>query len=279
MNILITGCKGFLARELTQYFSNSHNVLETDRTKLDPTNYENVKRFFDLYKVDIVIHTAVKGGKRNDRESIENFFINTRMFENLSLFSDRYKMMFNFGSGAEFDRTLEIDEVREGQINYRNPSDYYGLAKNLISKKVVYLNSNIYNLRLFGCFGQFEEPQRLIRSTYRNFSNGDDAVINRDKMMDYFYAQDVAKVIDFYIQNQNPKFPKDLNLCYNKKQSLSDIAFIIKDLTNTSQNVTIKNNNIGLSYTGSGKKLYDLGIKLCGIKKGINECLRNWNRY
>tara|TARA_R110002020_G_scaffold5922_7_gene24398 strand:- start:2138 stop:2977 length:840 start_codon:yes stop_codon:yes gene_type:complete len=279
MNILVTGCKGFLARELISYFSDSHNVIKTDRTKLDPTNYENVKWFFDLYKVDVVIHTAIKGGKRNDQDNIENFFINTRMFENLSLFSDKYKMMFNFGSGAEFDRTIEIDQTLEEQINYRYPNDYYGLAKNLISKKIVYLNSNIYNLRLFGCFGQFEEPQRLIRSTYENFLNDNDAVILRDKMMDYFYAQDVARVIDFYIKNKDRRLPKDLNLCYSTKHTLSDIAFMIKNLTNTSQGVTIKNNNLGLSYTGCGKKLHDLGIKLSGLEEGVKECLKNWNRY
>jgi len=279
MNILITGCKGFLAQELIHYFSASHNVIKTDRTKLDPTNYENVKWFFDLYKVDVVIHTAIKGGKRNDQDSIENFFTNTRMFENLSLFSDKYKMMFNFGSGAEFDRTREIDKISEEQINYRNPSDYYGLAKNLISKKIIHLNSNIYNLRLFGCFGQFEESQRLIRATHQNFLNNNNAVIFRDKVMDYFYAQDVGRVIDFYIQNEKCNLPKDLNLCYSTKHTLSDLAFIIKNLTNTFQDVTIKNNNLDAPYTGCGKKLQDLGIKLSGLEEGINECLRNWNRY
>ena len=49
-----------------------------------------------------------------------------------------YKMMFNFGSGAEFDRTREIDKISEEQINYRNPSDYYGLAKNLIFGNLEY---------------------------------------------------------------------------------------------------------------------------------------------
>ena len=65
MNILVTGCNGFLAKELISYFSNKHNIIKTDRKTLDPTNYDNVKWFFDLYAVDVIIHTAIKGGKRN----------------------------------------------------------------------------------------------------------------------------------------------------------------------------------------------------------------------
>ena len=187
MNILITGCKGFLAQELIKYFSGNHNIIKTDRKTLDPTNYENVKWFFDLYAVDIVIHTAIKGGKRNDAQDVNNFFINMQMFNNLLLFSHKYKMMFNFGSGAEFDRTKDIDCLSEQQINNRYPKDYYGLAKNLISKKINDIDSNIYNLRLFGCFGQFEEPQRLIRATYKNFLSKNSATIFQDKKMDYFY--------------------------------------------------------------------------------------------
>ena len=279
MNILITGCKGFLAQELIKYFSGNHNIIKTDRKTLDPTNYENVKWFFDLYAVDIVIHTAIKGGKRNDAQDVNNFFINMQMFNNLLLFSHKYKMMFNFGSGAEFDRTKDIDCLSEQQINNRYPKDYYGLAKNLISKKINDIDSNIYNLRLFGCFGEFEQPQRLIRATYQNFKNNKDATIFQDKKMDYFYAQDVARVIDFYIKNNNLNLPKDLNLCYKTKYKLSDIANVVKNLTNTNQSVTIENNNLSHSYTGDSERLNSLQIKLIGIEKGINECLTSWNKF
>ena len=278
MNILVTGCNGFLAKELISYFSPNHNVIKTDRKTLDPTNYENVKWFLHMYAIDVVIHTAIKGGKRNDKEDLQNFFTNIRMFENLSLFSDKYKMMFNFGSGAEFDRTLNIDNAQETLIYERMPSDYYGLAKNLISKKIISMNSNIYNLRLFGCFGQFEEPQRLIRATYKNFLSKNNTTIFQDKKMDYFYAQDVGKVIDYYIKNYNKDLPKDLNLCYKQKHKLSDIAFKLKNLTNTEQDVIIENNSPSYSYTGSGQRLNELGVELIGLQEGINECLKNWNK-
>ena len=43
MNILITGSKGFIGKELSRYFGEEHNVIATDRTTLDPTKYESVR--------------------------------------------------------------------------------------------------------------------------------------------------------------------------------------------------------------------------------------------
>jgi dTDP-4-dehydrorhamnose reductase len=43
MNVLITGGKGFLAKEMVRYFSDKkqYTLMVTDRSTLDPTDYEN----------------------------------------------------------------------------------------------------------------------------------------------------------------------------------------------------------------------------------------------
>lgn len=280
MNILITGSKGFIGKELSRYFSKEHNVIATDRTTLDPTKYESVKSFFDNNKIDVVIHAAVKGGKRGHQESIEDLYENLLMFENLSNFSNHYKAMFNFGSGAEFDRRLDIELSRESQIESRLPSDYYGLAKNLITRKISQMDSNIYNLRLFGCFGEYEEPQRLLRATYDKIVKGENPNIHNDKWMDYFYAQDVGRVIEYIINNIEKDIPKDINLCYNEKYKLSDLVYKIKYLTESNCDVIIYNNQIGsLSYTGDSTELDSLNIALMGIDIGVEKCLKSWSKY
>lgn len=280
MNILITGSKGFIGKELSRYFSKEHNVIATDRTTLDPTKYESVKSFFDNNEVDVVIHAAVKGGKRGHQESIEDLYENLLMFENLSNFSNHYKAMFNFGSGAEFDRRLDIELSKESQIESRLPSDYYGLAKNLITRKISQMDSNIYNLRLFGCFGEYEEPQRLLRATYDKIVKGENPNIHNDKWMDYFYAQDVGRVIEYIINNIEKDIPKDINLCYNEKYKLSDLVYKIKYLTESNCDVIIYNNQIGsLSYTGDSTELDSLNIALMGIDIGVEKCLKSWSKY
>jgi len=282
MNILFTGANGFLAKELVQYFSRSDlkcNLLLTDRTTLDPTDYENVKDFFNNMPVDIVIHTAVQGGKRGQFEDIDHLMNNIMMFQNLIKFSDKFKLMFNFGSGAEFDRRFDIRDRIEVDIWKSNPIDLYGLGKNLITRKIYEMDSNVYNLRLFGCFGAYEEEQRLFKTCYNNFKKGINANITQDKYMDYFYAQDVGRVIQNIIQNHDTwDIPRDINLSYKEKYKLSQYAHMIKDLTKNTEDVIIKSTDMANSYTGDSFLLDDLGIDFIGLHEGIKECLRSWNK-
>jgi len=281
MNILITGCNGFLGREMSDYFSDKAvNLMLTDRATLNPLQYDSVRKFFNSNKVDVVIHTAVKGGKRNQVDDIQTFHDNIIMFNNLASFSDRFSFMFNFGSGAEFDRNSNITLRRESEIELENPTDYYGLSKNLISRKIVTLDSNIFNLRLFGCFGRHEEPQRLFRNTLNLISLGKNPIIYQDKYMDYFYAQDVGKVIEHIMYNKEQKIPKDINLCYRKKYLLSEqVDFITDSLTESGIHVKISKTGFANSYTGNAEALYNLEIQLEGLQIGIQKCLKSWKKY
>jgi UDP-glucose 4-epimerase len=281
MNVLITGGKGFLAKEMVRYFSDKkqYTLMVTDRSTLDPTDYENVKDFFDNVTVDVVIHTAVKGGKRGHFDNTSNFFDNIAMFDNLSKFSNKFQVMFNFGSGAEFDRRFDIKNSIETDVFKSNPVDMYGLSKNLITRRIYELDTNIYNLRLFGCFGVHEEPQRLFKTCYENFAKGINANITQDKYMDYFYAQDIGRVIEYIIANHDIwEMSPDFNLCYREKYKLSEHAAMIKRLTNNTEDVIIKSNEIAYSYTGDNFLLEELNIELVGLEKGIKECLKNWSK-
>ena len=282
MNILITGGNGFLAKEMNDYFSNSekeYNIILTDRKSMDVTNYEDVKRMFETNKIDIVIHTAVQGGKRGAYENIDHFMNNFAMFQNLIKFRDQFKFMFNFGSGAEFDRRFDINNKIEINIWDQSPRDLYGLAKNLITRKIYELDSNVFNLRLFGCFGIHEESQRLFRTCYDKFSKGINAIITQDKYMDYFYAQDVGRVIENIVTNYNDyDIPRDINLSYSKKYKLSDYAGMIKDLTKNTEDVIIESENMANAYTGDSFLIEDLEINLIGLQRGMEECLKNWSK-
>ena len=276
MKVLITGCDGFLGKELTRYFSKNHTVIATNRKTLNPANLSNVSSFFKKNKVDIVVHTAVKGGKRNHEDCIEDLYKNITMFDNLASCSEHYKALFNFGSGAEFNRTKSIHLVAETDIYGSFPEDYYGLSKNLITRKINDLNSNIFNLRLYGCFGFYEEEQRLFRSMFNKVLNSQPFEIHQDKYMDYFYAQDVGKVIEHLANNLDKRLKKDYNLCYDKKYKLSELAIKIKNLTNHQQNVIINNKEMGLSYTGANNRLKDLNIDLLGLEIGMQNCFTEW---
>tara|TARA_B100000989_G_C19532158_1_gene470695 strand:- start:5270 stop:6124 length:855 start_codon:yes stop_codon:yes gene_type:complete len=280
-SILITGGKGFLARELIRYFSNSknhYNIIVTDRSTLNPTVDSQVKKLLEEIDIDFVIHTAVKGGKRNDQEKISNLFENISMFNNLSNHSDKYKLMFNFGSGAEFDRRYPIRRLTEENVYNRTPQDYYGLAKNMITRRVLELDKNIINMRLFGCFGPFEEEQRLFKATYNKLQADQQPVIFQDREMDFFYSQDVGAVIEHYILNYDKPLPKDINLCYNQKYNISDLVSQLKVLTNSPSGVIIESPGTAPAYSGHSFKLDQLKIDFKGLERGLEECLKNWNK-
>jgi dTDP-4-dehydrorhamnose reductase len=59
MKILITGGNGFVAKELSFYFSRiGHQVVSTDRNNFEPTTIQSIHNVLQDSKFDILIHTA-----------------------------------------------------------------------------------------------------------------------------------------------------------------------------------------------------------------------------
>jgi len=277
MNVLLTGCNGFIGKEIQSYFQDHKklNIIATSRQTLDVADSTAVDYFFSHYNIDFVIHTAIRGGKRGHIEGIEDVFHNLGMYNNLAKFNDKFKLMINIGSGAAFDRRKTILNTQEYMIFERNPVDYYGLSKNLITRKIN-IDDNVHNLRLFGCFGVFEETQRLIHSTFKKIETGNKIVIHQDRLMDFFYVRDLCKVIEFYFENHDQGLSKDVNMCYENKKTLKDIVFLIKDLTSATNNVILEEKAFGRSYTGDYSKLKKMNISLSGLEDGIKKCLKKW---
>jgi len=259
LNILITGKNGFIGKELTNFFSDSrHHVLATCRKTLDVTNELQVDNFFKDNEIDVVLHTAIKGGRRIDKDTYYDFMDNLNMFKNLLKHKDKYKLMISFGSGAE-TRT----------------STYYGLAKNIINKEIE-KSENIINLRLYGCFGPSEDGTRFIKNSFNRLSKNKPILIHQDKYMDYLYIEDLKKVVLHYIENYSRiELPKTLDLCYVEKVTLFEIANKIKNLTNSNVEVIINNDGCGISYVGSGSDLSALKLDLYGLQKGIKKTLKD----
>jgi len=267
MNLLITGGNGNIAKMIKQNLSNEFNIDVITRDNFDLLDYDSLKEYFKNRSYDILIHTAVVGGRRINEDSSEIVYKNLLMLENLLHFRNKFKYIFNFDSGAIYDRSTNIYNKREDELS-TVPKDFYGFSKYLIYKRI--MNDNcIYNFRIFNIFHVNEEQQRFIKSCFISKKNKQKVTIFNDKFFDFMYEDDFIKVIKYYIENINHTFlPKTINLSYKKKYKLSDIANMI---INDPDQIIVQDNIYSFNYCGDGTLLSCLPIELDGLDVSLQK--------
>ena len=273
--ILITGGRGYIARNLKPLFEvTGYEVLAPSRIELDLLNFGMLDEFLKKNKVDAIIHTAVRGGRRAKMDTFEDVLVpNLKMYEHLidaNWFN--HIPMFVFGSGAEFDRRDRIIECEE-EVMFRSwPIDPYGMSKNIISRRALADSKDIFVLRLFGCFNWDEDPSRFIKASILNLKRGLPIEVHQNKKMDYFYLDDIFTVIDYILKNPTT-VPRNLNLVYPEKVSLLDIASLIHKHMNRFKPIKLNKLGEGYDYTGNGyflDRMRNVGnLQLLGLEEGI----------
>lgn len=273
MNILVTGANGFIGSNIIKLLSNNvnFNFFKGTRSSLDLFSADNIKKYIDKNKIDSIIHCAIEGGSRLKKDDANIFYSNILIFENLYHCRNLLHKLINLASGAEFDREKDIDLINEEDIFERIPKDYYGLSKNIIAKKAL-TASNFYNLRIFGCFNENELDSRFIKTCILKSKRNETIAIHEDKIMDFFYMQDLISIIKYFLL-VNPVY-QDINLSYKNKHKLSEIAQKIITQNNSKSHIVIQNQN-GLNYNGNFKKISSLPICLEGLEKGLLTTLIN----
>ena len=268
MKILITGGNGNIAKMIRKnLLSDDYEITNLSRTDLDVLDFEQIKKYLIENTFDILVHTAILGGRRTKEENGDVTHKNLVMFENLLHFADKFKMIINFDSAAIYDRKTDILNRKESELN-TIPNDYYGFSKYNIFKRS-HQYSNVYNFRIFNIFHANEEPDRFVKSCFLAKKNGTNITIFDDKFFDFVYEDDFIKIIKFYFDNANNQIDlhKTINICYEKKYKLSDIANII--LCDESK-ITILNTN-SMNYSGNGTLLKSLSIDFIGLEDSLKK--------
>lgn len=260
--ILITGSKGFIARNIAAELSNCELFL-VDRSKLDLENSREVNIFFENKYFDAVIHTATSGGSRIKEDSSDVLYKNCIMHQNIMNNACSFNKYISFGSGAELDRRYNIDPSVELKSAF--PIDPYGMSKNFIAKSGI-LYPNFHNIRIFNVFNEDELPTRMIKANIINYINKMSITIHQDKWMDFFYMSDLCKVVKFVIDSNISQ--KIINCSYQKKYKLSSIAQIINQLSDHKVDIIVNDTSEGLNYYGD-YNLHLFDIDLYGLQMGI----------
>jgi len=271
MHILITGGNGKLASILKTSLSNLHNIESPGRAEMDMIDMESVKQYLQNKTFDIVIHTAIQGGRRTKPDTIEQVYNNLLMLENLLWFKDNFKMILNLDSGAIYNRAEDIFKRKETDI-HSIPKDYYGFSKYIIYQRSLACD-NFFNLRIFNVFHGDEEDDRFIKRCINVANNGGILEIYENKYFDFFYKDDFVSVVNHYIDNvsNKEKLFKTLNLCYEEKYTLSDIAKMIIG-NDADKQIIVHDDKREYNYCGDNSLLKSMNIKL----GDINDSFKNY---
>lgn len=252
--ILLIGATGFIGRNILPLLQEKYSVYAPTRHELNLLDYESVKGYLKSHSIDVIVQGAnpnpVKNALADRPETM--FEDSMRIFMNLYLLRDYYGKMLYFGSGAEYGKTRDITLAEETQIGLMVPSDSYGLAK-LWMNELARKSKNIYNLRIFGCYGPYDHESKFLTHVIRCCLKGETITIRQDCIFDYLQVFDLADIISLFIEKEMQYY--DYNVCTGKPVTLYDIAAKIKQQMQSPSPISIEKDGFNREYTGSNERL------------------------
>jgi GDP-L-fucose synthase len=277
MKILITGGGGFIARNLFEQLNNEYTVLSLNSKELDLLDSLKVSDFIKNNHFDVILHTATydaapKHSIKDPSKVLEN---NLKMFFNVARCNDYFGKMIYFGSGAEFVRENWIPKMREDYFDQHVPVDQYGFSKYIMTK-YAQLSSNIYNLRLFGVFGKYDDWRtRFIPNACCHAVLGLPVRINQNVFFDFVYIDDLIRIVKWFI-NSNPR-KNVYNVCTGNVNDFKTIAKKIIEISGKRLDININTDGLGKEYSGDNTLLINElnGFEFSSIDVSI-KALYDW---
>lgn len=277
MKILITGGNGFIARNLFEGLEGKDEVISRNSKELDLLDSLKVFNYIKQGKFDCVIHTATydaapEHSTKDPAKVLEN---NLKMFFNLARCKDYFGKMIYFGSGAEFSRENWVPRMKESYFDQHLPADQYGFSKYIMTKYAK-LNGSIYNLRLFGVFGKYDDWRtRFISNACCRAVLGLPIIIKQNRFFDFIYIDDLVKIVSWFISHK----PQGnvYNVCSGKTIDFKTLAEMIVKLANKKLDIVIKAAGLGREYSGDNALLLGelKGFKFSALEASLNE-LYHW---
>lgn len=254
--VLITGGSGFIGRNFKKYlqkfFEDKYVVISPTHGELDLLDLDKVVDLFHSLHVDIVIHGAFRGVRINKSLADDIVFENVTMFENIVKASSEKTLIFNIGSGAEYDKSRALCRINESEFGCCIPKDPYGYSKYLISREIESL-PNVTNLRVFGVFGPYEHSSRFPFDALSHNILKMPIVINRNVKFSYLFVDDLCKILEFFM-NSRPH-AKFLNVVPDEVVDLIEISNIVNSVSTFKSEIIVKNSSLNLEYSGSNVTL------------------------
>lgn len=253
--ILVTGASGFIGRNLIEQLE-KYDIRGISSKEIDLKDEKIVEYYLRENYFDIVIHTAnINNTRRQNVTPYESLNGNLRMFYSLERCRQYYGKMYYLGSGAEYDMQHYLPNMKEDYFDIHIPQDPYGFSKYIMSKTCEKLD-NIYDLRLFGVYGKYEEwERRFISNAICRALKGKDITIQKNVYFDYLWVDDLCDIMKWFIENE-PKHHQ-YNVCRGTKIDLYSLACMVRETLNIDCNIVIGEPGWKPEYTGNNERLLE----------------------
>lgn len=276
--VLLTGGTGFIGRSILPILGRECSVDAPSRHELDIIDSQSVHDYFLSKRYDVVIHCANINPYRNPQnDKQENMFEYTlRGFFNIEREKKSYDKLFYIGSGAEYDKRKDISFVKEGNIGESIPHDPYGFAKYILNDKAR-SSTNIYNLRIFGCYGPTDAKGKFIRDAIDCCFEGKAVSIRQNCLFDYMYVDDLGEIILRIINT--PLAYHDYNICSGRRIALEDIAKIVAKQMGNPKKIEILKPGWNKEYTADNSRILSeiKDFNFTSLEEGISRQIA-WQR-
>ena len=118
-----------------------------------------------------------------------------------------------------------------------------------------------------------EEDNRFIKACFLAQRDKTRVTIFKDKWFDFMYEDDFIRVVRHYLTTPVSDLKKTINLSYQTKYRLSDIAKMLVD----HDRIDIVDPITSHNYCGNGDQLNEIGLTLDGLEVSIQKYLARIN--
>lgn len=280
--VLITGAgpTGVTGRAIREYLENDYVILAPSSKELDLTDDAAVRSYFDAHHIDFVVHCATYRSNISQTTHLvdEELESNLRMYFALASQSEKFEKMVYLGSGAEYDKSRPIVNIKEEQFGESIPKNKYGLGKYIMNQHCR-SSKNIYNLRMFGTLNTYERyTKNVVCNLCAKAAIGLPLTLKRDVLFSWVDIRDVAQAIKFIFEHEAKRH--DYNVALPTPYRLSEIAGIIQELAGLKNPVEFQQEGLSNEYTCNVENINaDFNLNYSSIHKSIESILLYWMEH
>ncbi len=244
--ILITGGSGFIGRNLKEYLSNKYSIFAPAHEELDLLDTDAVRSYILKNKIRVIIHCA-------NTELAGMLGLNLHIFFNIIRNEELVERIIHLGSGAEYDKSRPIINIKEKDFGQRMPTDNLGFYKYICSRYIEG-TKKIVCLRPFGVYGKYEDWKfKFISNAIVKNLLKLDITINQNVVFDYLYIDDLLIVIEYFLTHWG-KY-KFYNVTSDKSIDLLEISRRINSISPYQSSIKILRKGLNNQYTGDNGRL------------------------